>query len=87
MTGEPNATFNEDRLERLFEEASTLPLVQRAAFLREACGADEDLRIKLGALLTDAAEAHDFSDRVVGRPLHERPASSSAIHAMMTTTT
>ena len=66
MTGAPNATINEDRLERLFEQAWSLPLAQRAAFLREACGADEDLRIKLGALLADAAKAHDFSDRVLG---------------------
>jgi hypothetical protein len=37
----------EDRLEQLFEEASALPLEQRATFLAEACGADEGLRATL----------------------------------------
>ncbi|MDP9227351.1 MAG: protein kinase [Actinomycetota bacterium] len=56
----------EDRLERLFEEVSALPREQRAAFIEEACRADEDLRTTLGALLADAAEANEFGDRVLG---------------------
>ena len=56
----------EDRLEQLFEQASTLPPGQRAAFLKRACGADEELRTALAALLADAEEAHRFSDRVLG---------------------
>ncbi|MDQ3243620.1 MAG: protein kinase [Gemmatimonadota bacterium] len=56
----------EDRLEQLFEEASARPPEQRAAFLEEACGADEELRTTLGALIADAAKASDFGDRVLG---------------------
>jgi len=56
----------EDRLEQLFEDAWALPLEQRATFLAEACGADEDLRATLAGLLTVAEEAYDFNDRVLG---------------------
>ncbi len=56
----------EDRLELLFEEASALPTEQRAAFLDDACGADGDLRSTLGALLAGAADAHDFTERLLG---------------------
>jgi len=59
-------TTLEDRLERLFEEASTLPPEQRTAFLDEACGADKELRCTLAALVSDAARANDFGDRVLG---------------------
>jgi serine/threonine-protein kinase len=56
----------EDRIERLFEEASAMVPEQRAAFLRGACVGDLELRSELEALLTDAAEASDFIDRVAG---------------------
>ncbi|MEO7181109.1 MAG: protein kinase [Gemmatimonadaceae bacterium] len=55
----------EDRLERLFEKAMTLPPEQRAAFLERGCGADDELRTALAALVADAAEAHRFSARVL----------------------
>ena len=56
----------EDRLEQLFESASTLPPEQRAEFVERACGADEELRTTLAALVADTAEAQRFSDRVLG---------------------
>ena len=60
----------EDRLERLFESASALPPERRAEFVERVCGADEDLRTTLAALVADAAEAQRFSDRVL-RPAIE----------------
>ena len=56
----------EDRLERLFEEASAVKPEQRDAFLQDACAGDSEVRSKLEDLLTDAAGAGDFVDRVVG---------------------
>jgi serine/threonine-protein kinase len=56
----------EDRLERLFEQASMLPPEKRAAFVDEASGADEGLRTALRALVEDSAAAHEFGDRVLG---------------------
>ena len=56
----------EDRLERLFEEASAMVPEQRDAFLKDACVEDPELRFDLEGLLADAAEARDFVDRVVG---------------------
>ncbi len=56
----------EDRLEQLFEGASTLPPEQHAAFLAQACGADVELLGTLEALIADAAEARAFGDRVLG---------------------
>ena len=59
-------TAREDRIERLFEEASTLPHERRAAFLDRACGSDTELRAALDGLVTHAAKAHEFVDRVAG---------------------
>ena len=56
----------EDRLERLFEEASTIAMDRRSAFVQEACGADEELCATLGALVADSSDAHDFVERVLG---------------------
>jgi serine/threonine-protein kinase len=39
---------------------------QRSAFLHAACVRDPTLRSQLEELLTDAAEAHDFVDQVMG---------------------
>ena len=64
----------EDRLERLFEEASAMLPEQRDAFLKDACVEDPELRFDLDGLLADAAEACDFVDRVVG-PVVSRYAS------------
>jgi len=56
----------EELLERLFDKASALAPEPRAAFLSEACAADPDLRSQLDGLLTDAADAYDFVDHVMG---------------------
>ena len=49
-----------DKLEVLFEEALALPPEQRAAFLDDACGADEALRAELVSLLALSDEASAF---------------------------
>ena len=67
----------EDRLELLFERAVALPSGQRSAFVEGACGADPELRATLMALVADAADAHDFVDRVAG------PAVATAIRATL----
>ena len=54
----------EDRLERLFDEARTLPPERRAAFLTDACGADAELRSALEALTSHADAAFAFADRI-----------------------
>jgi len=59
-------TAREDRIERLFEEASALPPEQRAAFLDRACGSDADLRAEMEGLVAHADKAHRFVDRVAG---------------------
>ena len=59
--------LQEGRLERLFEEAMALPPAQRASFLTDRCANDRKLRVQLEALLAQAAQAHDFMDRVAGR--------------------
>jgi serine/threonine-protein kinase len=56
----------EDRLERLFEEASAMVPEQRDAFLKDAYVEEPELRFDLEGLLANAAEARDFVDRVVG---------------------
>jgi len=70
-------TAREDRIERLFEEASTLPHERRAAFLDRACGADAELRATLEGLVSHAARAHEFVDRVAG------PAMARAVDEVM----
>jgi serine/threonine-protein kinase len=56
----------EDRLERLFEEASALEAGQRDTFLSGACDDDPELRAELEQLLAHAKDAHEFVDRVAG---------------------
>jgi serine/threonine-protein kinase len=56
----------ESRLERLFERAMALPPARRAAFLRDACGPDAELRAMLGGLLDQARDARAFIAGVAG---------------------
>ena len=49
-----------EKMEVLFEKARALPPEQRAAFLDEACGADEALRAELVSLLAFSDEAPGF---------------------------
>ena len=48
------------RVEALYHEALALDVRDRAAFLREACAADEALRSEVESLLTQAASAEGF---------------------------
>ncbi len=52
----------DDRLERLFGEASDLPAPERAGFLDRACGSDDRLKARLERLLrsSDRADAEGF---------------------------
>jgi serine/threonine-protein kinase len=54
----------EDRLEELFEAALAVAPELRAAFLDGACAGDTELRARLAELLTDAARAYEFMERV-----------------------
>jgi Tol biopolymer transport system component/serine/threonine protein kinase len=47
-------------IERLYYQAQALPSGKRPAFLVEACGADEDLRLEVQALLDEPATAAEF---------------------------
>ena len=47
-------------IERLYHEACARPEEQRAAFLAEACAADDALRIEVGSLLASAPAAAGF---------------------------
>jgi eukaryotic-like serine/threonine-protein kinase len=49
-------------IERLFHRAQALPSRERAAFLAEACAADEDLRLEVQGLLDESATAARFLD-------------------------
>ena len=52
----PDPSF--DRVQRLFDQAVELPPERRAAFLRDACPGDTDLRVEVEALLAcDASDA------------------------------
>ena len=51
----------EDREESLFNEAMALPTPEaRAAFLRDACAGDDQLRQRVEALLQAAQPTNDF---------------------------
>lgn len=61
------------RIKELFGAALELDPAQRAGFLREACGADENLRVELESLLA----AHDQSDLLSNSPWQENPSLHS----------
>jgi WD40 repeat protein/tRNA A-37 threonylcarbamoyl transferase component Bud32 len=54
----------ERRVQELFGAALDRPAPERAAYLREACGGDDELRARIEALLA----AHERADAVLGRP-------------------
>src|SRR5262245_8147217 len=60
----PMDAAHEARLEELFEAALAVAPEQRAAFLDGACAGDTELRARLAELLTDAARAYEFIDRL-----------------------
>jgi non-specific serine/threonine protein kinase/serine/threonine-protein kinase len=61
------------RIKELFGAALEVEPSQRAAFLREACGADENLRNEIESLLA----AHDQSDLLSNGPWREHLAAES----------
>ena len=58
-----------DREVAVFTEALKVAVQDRAAFLDNACGGDEDLRRKVEALL----RAHDRIGNFLEEPQQERP--------------
>ena len=52
-----------NRIKALFSDAISQPPAERAAFLAEACGADEALRREVESLLEGHDQAGDFLDR------------------------
>ena len=55
---------NRQREESLFNEAMALPTPEaRAAFLREACAGDDQLRQRVEALLQAAQPTNDFLEQ------------------------
>jgi hypothetical protein len=61
MTGPSFAPDRWRRIEELFDAAIDLPAAERAGFLRQSCGADEDLRLEIESLLA----ADDRESRVI----------------------
>lgn len=57
------------RASALFQEALEHPLEQRAAFLREACGEDLQLRRAIASLLEADQEAGDYMEEPLVRIL------------------
>jgi len=49
-----------EKVEQIYNAALERPEAERAAFLGEACGGDEDLRRELESLLGHAQRAGDF---------------------------
>ncbi|HSY19367.1 MAG TPA: serine/threonine-protein kinase, partial [Candidatus Acidoferrales bacterium] len=47
----------------VFTEATTLPIAERAAYLKQACGNDEELRLRVDALLKAYDRAGDFLEQ------------------------
>ena len=67
-----NTTLSPDRwrdVERLYRSAVARPAEERASYLHDACGADQELRREVEALLSDG----EFASRVFEKP----PAGSS----------
>ncbi|HKV98179.1 MAG TPA: hypothetical protein VJN96_00070, partial [Vicinamibacterales bacterium] len=56
------------RVNELFHQALERPRDQRAAFLAQACGGDDTLRLELASLLEAHDEANDFIEQPVTRP-------------------
>ncbi|NNF25617.1 MAG: serine/threonine protein kinase, partial [Gemmatimonadetes bacterium] len=76
--GGPVDQDRRDRLERLFEEASALPPVEREAFLGRSCADDPELRAELVSLLA-ASPGADALLEDLGRlvePPYDGPATS-----------
>ena len=70
-----------NRIEELFAAAIELDPSERDAFLREACSSDEDLRMRVQALLAADSAGHSLLDRRVGATLDSSgadPVASSA---------
>jgi serine/threonine protein kinase/TolA-binding protein len=59
------------REESLFAEAQSLPPAARAAFLREACAPDAEMRFRLEALLREHDDAANLMDQPPERELAE----------------
>ena len=56
------------RVNELFHQALELPRDQRGAFLAQACGGDEALRLEIASLLGAHDEADDFIERPATTP-------------------
>ena len=64
-----------DWLGELFERALALPPEERAAFLEEECGGEEDLHAELTSLLASHDAAPNFLERIgarIGQPPIDR---------------
>ena len=57
--------------EELFAEAVVLPAAERAAFLRRACGGDDELRARIEALLREHEGGAAFLETAPERELAE----------------
>jgi len=66
------------RVNELFHQALELPRDERGAFLAQACGGDEPLRLELTSLLDAHDEANDFIEQPATRPADLAEAGVSA---------
>jgi serine/threonine protein kinase len=66
------STARWQQIESLYNQALTIDEAHRAAFLREACGSDHDLRRNLEELLAEGPKAESFLERAALREIaHE----------------
>jgi hypothetical protein len=56
-------TADWDRVKQVFQAALDTPPEKRAAFVREACGADHDLRTEVDSLLLAHERAGSFAEQ------------------------
>ena len=56
-------TADWDRVKQVFQAALDTPPEKRAAFVREACGTDHDLRTEVDSLLLAHERAGSFAER------------------------
>lgn len=67
-----------DRVKQVFQDALDRTPDERSAFLREACGADRDLRTEVESLLLAHEEAGTFAERPAIHGLLDRHGISLA---------
>lgn len=77
MATQPTDPQRWQRIEEVFQRASSLPPQTRAEFLAQVCGDDAELRREVESLLAVSGEAADFFDKATAVTALPEPASLS----------